>query len=59
MTFPSSPHVGNSAVVSAFSAVEQSADSGDYVSVLYIIALVLLAIGGGLAYVVVRNRRGK
>jgi len=33
--------------------------TGDYVSVLYIIALVLLAIGGGLAYIVVRNRRGK
>ena len=32
---------------------------GDYVTVLYIIALVLLAIGGALAYIVVRNRRGK
>ena len=32
---------------------------GDYVTVLYIIALVLLAIGGALAYIVVTNRRGK
>jgi len=46
-------------VAVAIRTAEQAAGTGDYVTVLYVIALVLLAIGGALAYIVVRNRRGK